>query len=584
MAERSSFVEPGFRPYQRELNQQPQTTFTPVQKPVTYRVLSNGQVHREDTEVKGGGRNNLPMSSELRDTRGVRVLPPLPPEATKSQLQNAPVYRVRADGTTYREQPDQDNTQYQQQQQQNYNSPRPRMVTQGRDIRGTKVKDESRPEPTNFPGENAPVYRVRSDGTTYLEQSNRNNTNDRDIRGTTVNDDSYPEPTNVPSPDAPVYRVRPDGSTYREQPKRDSTHDREVPPQRHVTYRLRPDGSTYKEEIVHDNGNYNQTPVRIRDKEDSLTELGLARRPGKSISQGGVHRWAMFRLWVNREISQEVRKEKDPKKEIQKRLDLPMDSMVTSVLVDPQSDVNGKRLQKQYGPNSVDGRRFHSILPENIFFVFGIPRAKTYIDSSVSEFMETMSNAVARSEYDALSTKDGLSTKDDTGRTERNVKEKDFFDRNKDETNYEEKYRRWHASDLKKSRNVSSNDEKEKKWREDTKQTKSETGDFDRSRKWKSDLHSNDWSRDTKDWSRDTKARQEADDVKNYATWDDDDDDKKQINGLGKSRSEEFTDFARFHVNDDYDMPNKKRKENKVNDFSNTKTESENLYATRVNK
>ncbi|XP_033738363.1 uncharacterized protein LOC117325943 isoform X3 [Pecten maximus] len=523
MAERSTLVNPGFRPYQKGLDEHSQPSSFPDQTPASYRVLPNGEIRREQTDLKPSDRHNQQMLSQNRDIRGTRVLPSQHSESKLSQSQKPAVYRVLPDGKTVREQSGQNNTQYKQE---------PSSVTQNQD------------------GVHLSKTRVFPHGS--------------DIRGTRVMDESHSDPTKGQG-------------------------------QRHVTYRLRPDGSTYREELDDNKENYQQAPLVPRNgepdirathaihhaepikslaKEDSIGDNGPASsRRFSSIGESGIHRWAMFRLWVNREISKEVRNEGDFKREFKKRLDLPMDSMVTSVLVDPASDVNGKRLQKRYGSKSAGGQRYYNILPENIYFVFGIPRAKTSIDANVSDFIETMSNAAARSDPDALSTNDALSTKDDAGLTDRNDDVKNVFGKSRGETNNEEKYRRWHAGDLKKSRNVPDGEKGEKHW-ENKKPNELEIDNFGKSRKWYSDEYNND-----------SPKQSETNDRRNYQAWDDDNDGdyrKKEKDDIGKSRAEEFTDFAKYHIGD-YEKPNKKRRDENTENFSNTKTASENLYATHVN-
>ncbi|XP_033738362.1 uncharacterized protein LOC117325943 isoform X2 [Pecten maximus] len=577
MAERSTLVNPGFRPYQKGLDEHSQPSSFPDQTPASYRVLPNGEIRREQTDLKPSDRHNQQMLSQNRDIRGTRVLPSQHSESKLSQSQTPASYRVLPNGEIRREQTDLKPSDRHNQQ----------MLSQNRDIRGTRVLPSPHSEPQLSQSQKPAVYRVLPDGKTVREQSGQNNTQYKQ------------EPSSVTQNQDGVHlsktRVFPHGSDIRGTRVMDESHSDPTKGQRHVTYRLRPDGSTYREELDDNKENYQQAPLVPRNgepdirathaihhaepikslaKEDSIGDNGPASsRRFSSIGESGIHRWAMFRLWVNREISKEVRNEGDFKREFKKRLDLPMDSMVTSVLVDPASDVNGKRLQKRYGSKSAGGQRYYNILPENIYFVFGIPRAKTSIDANVSDFIETMSNAAARSDPDALSTNDALSTKDDAGLTDRNDDVKNVFGKSRGETNNEEKYRRWHAGDLKKSRNVPDGEKGEKHW-ENKKPNELEIDNFGKSRKWYSDEYNND-----------SPKQSETNDRRNYQAWDDDNDGdyrKKEKDDIGKSRAEEFTDFAKYHIGD-YEKPNKKRRDENTENFSNTKTASENLYATHVN-
>ncbi|XP_060078178.1 uncharacterized protein LOC132557676 [Ylistrum balloti] len=506
MAERTAFVKPGFRPYQKHQDDRPQSPNYPKQPTVTFRVLPNGEIQRDQSDAQQNREVASPSKPQIyqqdRDTREKRVMRAQGSEPKQDQSQRPAVYRVLADGTTIREQPD---------VQQN-----DRMYTQQTKAVEYEGREPARPLSNTSVGD-----RVLTNGKTHRALSN------------------------VPE----------DGRNFRQATLVTEGNNNTDPSKSHVfSY-----GRDNREK-------QHPKQAKKRDKDDPVDSPDKP-KSSTSIVEGGIHKWAMFRLWVNREISQEVLKERLPSKEFKKRLELPMDSMVTSVLLDPASDTNGKRLQKEYGvrPNG------NSFLPENIFFVFGIPRAKTSIDANVSEFIETMSNAVSRSEHDALS------TKDDTEYNGSNIGSKNELgkSRKKGETNADERYKRWHANDLKKSRGINADgtEDKWKGWKEEQDSKAKETENLGKSRHWNSENYRMYQQHDIRKKLTET-----------YRTWDDDDDRNTPIKGKGdisKSSMEEITDFAKYHV-DDYAMPNKKRKDDQIEDLS--KTAGENVYTTHVNK
>ncbi|OWF36051.1 uncharacterized protein LOC110442166 [Mizuhopecten yessoensis] len=558
MAGRNAFGKSGFRPYQKGMDDHQRPPTYPEQRHVTYRVNPDGNTYREEINNDQNDRKyeqvNLPHNRDVvnpsttqdRNIRGTRTMNVKYTEPIKIQSQRPATYRVQSDGKTYRDQSDDEqyNRKYEQASHQRnrdvVDPTKPHVFPHDRNIRGTRVTHVQQPEPNEILPQRAVTYRVLPDGKTYREQAD-------DIQNGRKYEESNPVPQKADFVNKNIRGTR-------------------------VAHAQHPE------------------PSKFQSKEDPM-DAPIVQNSTDGMGKDKIHRWTMFRLWVNREISQEVRKERDSNKEFTRRLDLPMDSMVTSVIVDPASDTNGRRLQNEYGAKG-HGVQHFNILPENMYFVFGIPRAKTSMNANVSEFLETMSNAIAKSEQDVSSTKDEFSTKDDADfRRTRGLgpevdqrRSPDQYDKHlKSEANDDEKNRRWYADDLRKSRYKHADEIRENRtdWEDDRvkKPGQWEVDNLGKSRKWQSD----DYNRDrTFGAEKHSPKPSGTDNDWNFPQWDDGDLGKSRNRGTDdfrKSRAEGFTDFGKYNF-DSYEMPNKKRKEH----LSNTRKAGENIYATHVNK